>query len=224
MTAKAGACKPEAEFPMFGACASSEPPSGAMTSFRHIAFRQIGASNHAAEARGLYDYYATEPSAIDELLGKEDFNHSVWEPACGQCHLVKRLEEFGHDVRASDLVVRPCDHAIEGLDFMSCYDKWGGDIITNPPYNIAEDFIMHSLDLVKDGAKVAMFLKVLFLEGSCMYERMFKPFPPKKVYVCSKRMNCTKNGDFEKYSKNNFAAYAWFVWEKGYRGCLPSDG
>lgn len=112
MTAKAGACKPEAEFPLFGACASSEPPFGALTSFRQIAFRQIGASNHAAEARGLYDYYATEPNAIDELLGKEAFNHSVWEPACGQCHLVKRLEEFGHDVRASDLVVRPCDHAI----------------------------------------------------------------------------------------------------------------
>lgn len=66
-----------------------------------------------------------------------------------------------------------------------------------------------------------MFLKILFLEGLNRYKNLFEPFPPKKVYVCSKRMNCAKNGDFEKYSKGSFSAYAWFVWEKGYKG-LPS--
>ena len=182
------------------------------------AFRLIGASNHADDARQTEDYYATEPSAIDELLKKESFNRSIWEPACGQRSLSRRLEEFGYEVRDSDIVARPCDKPIEVLDFMQCFEPWEGDIVTNPPYGIAMEFIQHALGLVKDGAKVAMFLRLLFLEGKQKYDRLFLPNPPKAVYVCSKRMNCAKNGDFEKYDTNNFTAYAWFVWQKGYKG------
>ena len=39
----------------------------------------------------------------------------------------------------------------------------------------------------------------------------------KFVYVFSKRTNCAKNADFEKYA-NNAVAYAWFIWIKGYNG------
>lgn len=212
----------ESEFSLFGENPRDESPESLLRDSKtKMSFRKIGASNHAEGPRGEYDYYATEPNAVDELLKKEKFNRLVWEPACGQCHLVERLEEFGFDVRASDLMVRPCQHEIERLDFMTYFGKWEGDIITNPPFNIAEEFILHSLDCVNDGAKVAMFLRVLFVEGLGRYERLFKPFPPKKIYICSKRMNCAKNGDFETYSKNNFSAYAWFVWQKGYDG-LPS--
>ena len=38
------------------------------------AFRLIGASNHADDARQGQDYYATDPKAIDELLKKYDSN------------------------------------------------------------------------------------------------------------------------------------------------------
>ena len=183
-----------------------------------LAFRRLGASNHADDARQMGDYYATEPSAIDELLKKESFNRSIWEPACGQRSLSRRLEEFGYEVRDSDIVARPCDKPIEVLDFMQCLEPWEGDIITNPPYGIALEFIQHALGLVKDGAKVAMFLRLLFLEGKQKYDGLFLPNPPKAVYVCSKRMNCVKNGDFEKYGNTNFTAYAWFVWQKGYKG------
>lgn len=94
----------------------------------------------------------------------------------------------------------------------------GGDIITNPPYGIALEFIQHALGLVKDGAKVAMFMRLLFLEGKQKYDMLFKPNPPKSVYVCSKRALCAKNGDFGKYESGSFTAYAWFVWQKGYKG------
>ena len=38
------------------------------------------------------------------------------------------------------------------------------------------------------------------------------------IYVSSRRLNCAKNGDFEKYKENSAVAYAWFVWEKGHKG------
>ena len=33
----------------------------------------------------------------------------------------------------------------------------------------------------------------------------------------SERQNA-KNGDFGKYESGSFTAYAWFVWQKGYKG------
>lgn len=142
------------------------------------AFRMLGASNHADSERQNEDYYATDPSMVDELLKKESFSRSIWEPACGQRSLSRRLEELGYEVRDSDIVARPCDKPIEALDFMQCLEPWEGDIITNPPYGIALEFIQHALGLVKDGAKVAMFMRLLFLEGKQKYDRLFLPTPP----------------------------------------------
>lgn len=61
-----------------------------------------------------------------------------------------------------------------------------------------------------------MFLKLQFLEGKQRKE-LFKKYPPKVVYVSSSRLICAKNGDFSEY-KSSAVAYAWFVWEKGFKG------
>ena len=64
--------------------------------------------------------------------------------------------------------------------------------------------------------KVAMFLKLTFLEGQSR-RSLFEKYPPKKVYVFSKRVICAKNGDFDSIS-SSAVAYAWFIWEKGFQG------
>lgn len=46
-------------------------------------FKQLGANNHLCEAREENDYYATDPKAIDDLLARETFSHTIWEPASG---------------------------------------------------------------------------------------------------------------------------------------------
>lgn len=63
--------------------------------------------------------------------------------------------------------------------------------------------------------KVAMFLKLTFLEGKAR-KQLFRKYPPKTIYVFSSRVCCGKNGVFDR--KNNVVAYAWFVWEKGFQG------
>lgn len=92
---------------------------------------------------------------------------------------------------------------------------FSGDIITNPPYKYALEFVEKALDIVNEGNKVAMFLKLTFLEGQ--KRKQFLTNNPPKVYVYSKRQICAKNGEFEKIS-SSAVAYAWFVWEKGYKG------
>ena len=176
------------------------------------AFKQIGASNHCAEDREENDYYATDPKAIDDLIQREKFCHDIWECASGGGHLVKRLRELGYCVWSSDLVDRGCQDDI--IDFLKeePRHKYKGDIITNPPYKYATEFILKALDIVETGHKVAMFLKLTTLEGQDRYNKLFKKYPPKTIYVYTKRIECAKNGEFKGSSA---VCYAWFVWEKG---------
>lgn len=173
-----------------------------------------GASNHSKENRQEEDYYATDPSTIDDLLKYESFNNNIWENASGEDHLANRLRDKGYIVRSSDIVKRTPNTEI--IDFLNFTGLWEGDIITNPPYKYADSWVYKSLESITTGSKVAMFLKLTFLEGQNR-KKLFKKYPPKKVYVYSKRAMCAKNGEFTKY-KSNAVAYAWYVWEKGFIG------
>lgn len=174
----------------------------------------LGASNHVVEEREKHDYYATDPFAMELLLREEEFAPHIWECACGEFHLTKVLEDHGYDVYSTDLIDRGC--GIGGVDFLQCDEVFDGDIITNPPYKSALEFCQKALELIHTGNKVAMFLKLQFLEGKAR-----KPFflenPPKTIYVSSSRLKCAKNGDFDSIS-SSAVAYAWFVWEKGFKG------
>lgn len=177
----------------------------------------LGASNHTDEERQHEDYYATDPIAAEILLGVETFNKKVWECACGEKHLSKVFEDKGYDVRSSDIVER-CGNEV--FDFLSIENQeWDGDIVTNPPYKYAVDFIYKSLQIIPSGNKIAMFLKVQFLEGK-ERKRLFQSFPPKVIYVSSSRILCAKNAEFDKMREGggSAVAYAWYVWQKGYKG------
>ncbi len=186
-------------------------------------YTTLGASNHTDKQRETHDYYATEPKAVELLLQLENFSPYVWECACGEGHLSEVLKAHGHNVKSSDVVDRGYP-GTEIIDFLKIKKEdikhdFSRDIITNPPYKYAKEFVEHALDVSMDSTKVAMFLKVQFLEGKARKE-LFEKYPPKKIYVSSSRLLCAKNGDFEGMRKGggSAVAYAWFIWEKGYTG------
>lgn len=177
-------------------------------------YKALGASNHTDDEREQNDYYATDPIAIDLLLQEETFNKNIWECACGEGHMSEHLKENGFDVYSTDLVDRGYQDEI--LDFLNSDVSFNGDIITNPPYKYAQNFIEKSLDSINEGNKVAMFLKLTFLESKKRKE-LFEKYPFKTLYVSSSRISCAKNGDFDKYP-SSAVAYGWYVWEKGFTG------
>lgn len=172
----------------------------------------VAPSNHSATDRAEHDYYATEPRATELLLGLERFSPRIWEPACGAGHMANVLAANGYEVKATDLIDR--GFGTGGIDFLAQTEKWDGDIITNPPYKFATEFVEKALELVADGAKVAMFLKLTFLEGKTR-RAMFNSAPPLRVWVSSSRLRCWPNG---KPISSSFITYAWFVWQKGHKG------
>lgn len=180
-------------------------------------YKTLGASNHTEKERENDDYYATEPKAAELLLTLEKFNKNIWEPACGEGHLSRVFENSGYNVNSSDLIDR--GYGKSGVDFLQIDEPWFGDIITNPPYKYAQEFIEQALRLIPNGNKVAMFLKIQFLEGKGR-KNLFVTQPPKTVYVSSSRLLCAKNAEFEKMKEGggSAVAYAWYIWEKGFVG------
>ncbi len=181
---------------------------------RESTFINLGASNHGKGKREENDYYATEPIAGHLLLEIEPDLSNIWEPACGEGHLAHVFDEAGKLGKATDLINRGYGDVEDFLLNNKPYHN--GDIVTNPPYKYAQEFVEHALSKVDEGRKVCMFLKVLFLESQSRKE-LFTKYPPKVIYVSSSRINCAKNGDFKTYNSSAIA-YAWYVWVKGYKG------
>lgn len=183
---------------------------------RNKVFTTLGASNHVEHERDTNDYYATEPKATELLMDIVELDDNIWECAAGGGHMADILINRGKNVFLSDLVSRRDD--IEAINFLTTERKFDGDIVTNPPYKYAQEFVEKGLELVPNGNKVVMFLKVTFLEGQ-RRRSLFAKYPPKEVWVSSSRLQCVKGGDFEAHKNRSSAvAYAWFVWEKGYSG------
>ena len=180
----------------------------------------LGASNHTYKERETNDYYATEPKAIELLLKREKFSPYVWECACGEGHLSRVLEENGYNCKSSDIIDRGYP-GTEIIDFLKVKksdieNDHSRDIITNPPYKYAKEFVEKALDISMDSTKIAMFLKLTFLEGQAR-KKMFMKAPPARIYVFSSRVKCAKNGNFDSIG-SSAVCYAWFVWEKGFTG------
>lgn len=182
-------------------------------------FTALGASNHTDKEREKNDYYATDPVAIDKLIPTGVLSNvtNIWECCCGEGHLSERLKHYGFKVLSTDLIDR--NYGVGGVNYLTSNKLGNVDcILTNPPYKYALEIIKHSLDILEEGQLCCMFLKTTFIEGKKRYKELFSVNPPKYIYQFSERVNCAMNGDFEKYNYNSAVAYAWYVWEKGYKG------
>lgn len=176
-----------------------------------------GDSSHSTRERESRDYYATDPRAVEELLKREMFDINILEPACGGGHISEVLKAHGYRVKSGDIIQRDYKGQDYTADFLQTPTAWIGDIITNPPYKYAAEFVEHALDVIDDGHKVAMFLKLTFLEGE-KRRPLFRVYPPRRIYVFTKRVNCALNGDAEFFNMSSAVCYAWYIWEKGYKG------
>lgn len=198
------------------------------TGNRRSTWATLGASNHTDHERAEHDYYATEPKAVELLLEQESFQGSIWESCVGEGHIAEVLKSHGYEVISTDLIDR--GYGKGGIDFFECKEALGDNIVTNPPYKFCTEWVLHSLDLLKDGQKLALFLPLTFLESGDRRDRIFSKYKPKILYVASNRLLCGMNGCFYETDKNgdivldrygkpkkmsSAKAYMWVVWVKG---------
>lgn len=183
----------------------------------------MGAAINRKEDREENDFYATDPKALEILLEQlekdgVELSKNIWEPACGDGALSRVLEQRGYSVFNTDLIDRGYENFHLAKNFFEFENECDGDILTNPPFKLAVQFIQHSLDLVKDNHYVVMFLKVHFLESQERWEKLFSKKNFRYAYMFSNRARTAMNGNFDKYNMSSPTFYMWGIWQKGYTG------
>tara|TARA_Y100000593_G_C4186894_1_gene274838 strand:- start:52 stop:660 length:609 start_codon:yes stop_codon:yes gene_type:complete len=159
------------------------------------------------------DFYPTPGWCVEELMEREKFNGNIWECACGKGDISDVFKNNGFEVYSTDLIDYGYGDKIQ--DFLRYDGKKYDNIVTNPPYKYALEFVNQSKKYTNK--KIAMFLKTVFLESDGRFD-MFQDteFPLKTMYQFSKRVSLYKDG--KKMKNGGMIAYAWYVWDKDYVG------
>lgn len=171
----------------------------------------VGTNNDGG--RPALDFYPTPEFCTQSLLDRETFNKGIWEPACGNGAMSDVLTKNGYGVWSTDIA--DYNYGQPDVDFLTCGVGWNGDIITNPPFKLAQEFVEKALFL--NTRKCAFLCKLAFLEGKSR-KAMFETTPLKTVYVFSGRVSMYRNGQKKEKQAGGMIAFAWFVWDKEYSG------
>lgn len=184
------------------------------------------------------EFYGTPPHATRQLLGmlakhKVNLgNKAILEPFAGTGLISEVLRSNGMTVYSADFVDRgyrvPANDTTGSTMELRDFFAWeipypDFHIISNPPYKRAFEAIKKCLFYTKPGNICAMILNIRFLEGLTRFQ-WFVQNPPRYVFVFVERCNCAKDADFVNMSEyGGTICYAWFVWEKGYKGLPQLD-
>lgn len=169
-----------------------------------------------SEQKDSLDDFPTPPWATRALIQyviniNSDKKLSCREPACGRGYMSKTLEEYFHSVVSSDIYNYGYGKTLDYLSEKAVKTDW---LITNPPFNLAEQFIQKALNETNHG--VAVLLRTVFLESMGRYKRLFSKNPPTTVAQFVERVPIVR-GRIDKNAASA-TAYAWFVWNKNELG------
>lgn len=181
----------------------------------------------------ISDFYITPQEPIKEFLEKflsiETLKQDIkiLDPCAGgnekyDMPYFKVLESLGfNNIRTAD--IRQDSQARFKLDFLNdILDFEYFDLtISNPPFNLAIEFINKALNNTKNNGFVVMLLRLNFF-GSQSRKKFFTENMPKYSFVHSKRISFFPE-DFEldgkvyKKGSTDSIEYAHFVWQKNYK-------
>lgn len=170
---------------------------------------------HTNAARAL-DLYETPGCAVHALLRVEKLPLRIWEPAAGHGAIVNVLRATGHEVLASDIADYNEPTHFAGRDFLaeSKLPDGAEAIVTNPPFQWAEPFVAHALDLCP---LVIMLLRLAFMES----ERRCGILEGRglaRIHVFRKRLPMMHRAEWAGRKANSGMAFAWFVWDRNHTG------
>lgn len=161
------------------------------------------------------DDFPTPPWAtralLEHIISRQSIGGmSCLEPACGAGHMAKVLKEYFGEVTAADAYDYGYGEVRDYLEgnYANGEFDW---VITNPPFRLAEDFVVRSLETARCG--VAMLVRSVFLESVGRYNRLFQQHPPSIFAQFVERVPMVRGRLDAKAT--TATGYAWMVWEKG---------
>lgn len=165
-----------------------------------------------AQSRWPSDWYVEPPDCVASLFDAQSFSGAIYDPACGGGTIPRVARERGYKADGSDLVFRGFGRG--GVDFLSDGTP-RENIVTNPPYRLAEEFARHALKVTQ--GSVALVTRISFLNGQRRAVSLYDRHPPALVLVLSARPSMPPGGT-DIPAKGGTADYVWIVWDQGYEG------
>lgn len=136
---------------------------------------------------------------------------TVWEPAANRGFMSRPLSEYFSLVYESDIAdygrnYQMYDFARETYEFIR--PDW---IVTNPPFNLAAEFIQRAYDLPLEG--FAFLCRTSILEGVKRFREIYSKYPPTIVAPFVERVPMFRGRVDPKGS--TATSYCWLVWKSG---------
>ncbi len=167
-----------------------------------------------AEPKNSPDDFPTPPWAtrglLEHVLDKNSLSTlTCLEPACGAGYMARVLKEYFPEVKYFDAYHYGYGSVRDFLTYPYATNAvdW---VITNPPFRLAEEFVLRSLNVAKLG--VAILARTVFLESSGRYREIFEKTPPTIFAQFVERVPMVKGRLDPKAT--TATGYAWFVWDK----------
>lgn len=168
--------------------------------------------------RAANDWYVESPESVHALLSAELFPGPIWDPAAGGGNIPQVCRQHGYATVATDLVDRGCPDLLV-RDFLKFQAPPGvpepaASIVSNPPFSLAADFVLHGLTLVP---KVAVLQRTSWLEGQERHKRLFSRGWLSCMWQFSSRVSMPPGGS-DSPARNGSVAFAWFVFQRDHSG------
>src|SRR6478672_12482769 len=142
-----------------------------------------------AQPRWDDDWYIEPAACVHTLFDSVHFEGQIHDPACGSGNIPMVARDRGFKASGSDLVHRGFGRG--EIDFLGD-PTHRENTVTNPPYLIAEDFVLHAIHVAEH--KVAVIVRISFLAGQKRRASLFERHPPAVVLVLSARPSMPPGG------------------------------
>lgn len=151
--------------------------------------------------RALIEHVLDDKAALARL--------TCLEPACGAGHMARVLKEHFREVQCADAFDYRYGRVRDFLTYP--YETNTVDwVITNPPFRLAEEFVLRALRVARQG--VAILARTVFLESVGRYNGIFRDAPPNKFAQFVERVPMVR-GRLD-MKATTATGYAWLVWER----------
>jgi len=163
--------------------------------------------------RRKQDFYPTPPEATKALIDTGlILGRRVWEPACGDGRMAEVFRAAGYSCTASD--IRETGYGLTvPVDFLrdqGAYPCGFFDaIVTNPPFNLAAEFIDRAIDHHRPKV-VAMLLKANYWHAAKRI-KLFEKHQPSHILALTWRLDFVGG----ERGGNPLMDCAWVVWTEG---------
>ena len=172
----------------------------------------MSSTNRRPGVRSKHDHYETPRHTLMSLINNHKLEYPILEPCAGYGSVANILRLNGEVVTNDIDLNMECDYNFD-------YLQWNPEngfktILTNPPFNLAEQIIIKSIQDLTVGGEVIMLLRLDFL-GTEKRKQFWRDYPAKQIYALSKRPRFVRQGDSNEYG--------WYVWKTGWSGKTTLD-